>query len=64
MSKAVSPHNSGVFPPPVAGCAGICRKSGATGEKKEAMTLSWLLLAGAERLELSTRGFGDRCSTN
>ena len=21
-------------------------------------------LAGAERLELSTRGFGDRCSTN
>ena len=34
MSKAVSPHNSGIFPPPVAGCAGICRKSGATGAKK------------------------------
>lgn len=45
MSKAVSPHNSGIFPPPVAGCAGICRKSGATGAKKEAMTTSWLLLS-------------------
>ena len=64
MPKAVSPHNFGIFPPPVSACAGICRKSGATGAKKEAMTTSWLLLAGAERLELSTRGFGDRCSTN
>ena len=23
-----------------------------------------IFMAGAERLELSTRGFGDRCSTN
>ena len=27
-------------------------------------TCKVFFLAGAERLELSTRGFGDRCSTN
>ena len=26
--------------------------------------VKYFLMAGAERLELSTRGFGDRCSTN
>ena len=33
--------------------------------QKEKPLIEWLfLLAGVERLELSTRGFGDRCSTN
>ena len=26
--------------------------------------VKYFFMAGAERLELSTRGFGDRCSTN
>ena len=34
-------------------------------DKKNNHPTGWLFfLAGAERLELSTRGFGDRCSTN
>ena len=65
LSKSLSLRASPVPSAPTHCLPQVCASHAqGCGKQKNRPPKRVVCLAGAERLELSTRGFGDRCSTN